>query len=246
GRLLDPRLVPGATDDAGAELDPDEVASVRWSPSVVEEVRPRLDSLTHEERAVLEALALGPALDDALLAAAAGVDPTVVADALAGLRSAGLLLAGHDEPLPLVAGSVAVLVSDADRRRLHDRLARALLERGSSPVPAAEHLVAAGSSGPEVAEALVLAAHEAMAEQPALAGTWLDRAAELGAGSRAQVSRARVAAVQGDLGLAVRLADPLLSDPDDDVRAAASAVLAAACAGLGRWNRAAGAVVGST
>jgi DNA-binding CsgD family transcriptional regulator len=246
GRLVEPRLVPGATDDAGAELDPDEVAAVRWSPSVVEQVRPRLDSLVHDERVVLEALALGPALDDALLAGAAGVDPAAVAGALSGLRSAGLLLAGHDEPLPLVGGSVSVLVSEADRRRLHDRLARALLERGSSPVPAAEHLVAAGSSGPEVAEALVIAAYESMAEQPALAGIWLDRAVELGAGSRAQVARARVAAVQGDLGQAVRLADPLLADPDDDVRAAASAVLAAACAGLGRWNRAAGAVVGSS
>lgn len=246
GRLAEPRLAPGATAADGSPLDGDEVAGLRWSPSVVEQVRPRVDSLGPVERAVLDVLALGPALDDSLLAAAAGVEVSDVADAVAELRTAGLLLHGHDEPLPLVAGSVSALASDADRRRLHDRLARALLDRGGSPVPAAEHLVAGGSSGPDVAEALVLAAHEALAEQPALAGVWLDRATELGAGSRAQVARARVAAVQGELAAAVRLADPLLADADDDVRASASAVLAAACAGLGRWNRAAGAVVGSS
>jgi DNA-binding CsgD family transcriptional regulator len=244
GRLVEARLAAGA--DEGSEADDGEQPDLRWSPSVVEQVRPRLDSLTPDERAVLDVLSLGPALDDALLAAAAGIDASAVPGALAGLRAAGLLLEGHDEPLPLVAGAVGALVSEADRRQLHDRLARALLARGGSPVPAAEHLVAAGSAGPEVAEALVAAAQASLAEQPALAGLWLDRAVELGAGGPALVGRARVAAVQGDLGLAVSLADPLLADADEAVREQAAAVLAAACAGLGRWNRAAGAVVGST
>jgi len=237
GLVVGGRLSHKADDELPAAADPD----ARWSPSVVERTRPRVDALAPEERAVLEALALGPALDDALLAAAADVEPAQVAEALVGLRSAGLLLEGHDEPVPLVGGAVAGLVADADRRRLDDRLARALLSRGGSPVPAAEHLVAAGSSGPEVAAALVAAAGEAMAESPELAAAWLDRAVALGAGSGALVARARVALVQGDLDEAIRLADPLLAEQDDAVREAAAAVLAAACAGLGRWTRAAGA-----
>lgn len=246
GLVVGGRLAPPVADGEAAEAVPSAAhPDERWSPSVVERTRPRIDALAPEERAVLEALALGPSLDDDLLASAAAVPADQVAPALAGLRAAGLLLEGHDEPVPLVCGAVAALVPDAERRRLHDRLARALLARGGSPVPAAEHLVAAGSSGPEVAEALLAAARATLAESPSLASALLARAVELGVGPEAAVAQGRVLVVTGDLEGAVRVADPLLAEPDDAVRAEAAAVLAAACAGLGRWSRAAGAALAS-
>lgn len=199
----------------------------------------RLATTSPGERAVLEALALGPALDDDLLAAVAGLDGAEVVEALAGLRAHGLLLDGHDEPPPAVAAAVAALTPEAERRRAHDRLARALLSRGGSPVPAAEHLVAAGSAGPEVAAALTAAASATVGEAPALAGTWFDRAVAAGAGGLAVVGRARAVALLGQLDVAARLADPLLSDADAAVRAAAASVLAPVAATSGRWARAA-------
>lgn len=199
----------------------------------------RLAATSPGERAVLEALALGPALDDELLAAAAGLDGAEVVGALAGLRAQGLLLDGHDEPPPAVAAAVAALTPEAERRRAHDRLARALLSRRGSPVPAAEHLVAAGSAGPEVAAALTAAASETVGESPALAGAWFDRAVAAGAGGLAVVGRARAVALLGQLDVAVRLADPLLSDADAAVRAGAASVLAPVAATAGRWARAA-------
>lgn len=207
---------------------------------VVERVRAVSAGLDDGARRALAALSLGSTLDDELLAALSDLEPGALAGVVEELRAAGLLVPGHDEVLPIVAEAVAAATPATERRQLHSRLATALVDRGDPPVRAAEHLVAAGAVGPDAAAALVAASDAVVAETPALAREWLERALDAGAeASAVAATRAETAALTGDLDGAVELADTALAEGDTAQRARATAVLAGVLGSRGLWGRSA-------
>jgi DNA-binding CsgD family transcriptional regulator len=207
---------------------------------LVERVRAVSGNLGDDARRAVVALALGSALDDDLLASLAELDPAALADVLDEVRTAGLLVPGHDELVPVVAEAVATAMPDTARRQLHARLAATLVERGDPPGRAAEHLVAGRAVGPDAAATLVAAADAALTETPALAREWLERALDAGADAAAIAAhRAEAAALTGDLDGAVALADTALAEGVAAERARATAVLAGVLGSRGLWGRSA-------
>ncbi|HEX6312688.1 MAG TPA: helix-turn-helix transcriptional regulator, partial [Acidimicrobiia bacterium] len=166
--------------------------------------------------------------------------PAALAGVMDELRAAGLLVSGHDELVPIVAEAAVAAMPDTERRGLHSRLARALVDRGDPPGRAAEHLVAGGVVGPAAAATLVAAGDAAMAETPGLAREWLERALDAGADPAAVAAhRAEAAALTGDVDTAVELADTALAEGAPSERARATAVLAGVLGGRGLWGRSA-------
>jgi DNA-binding CsgD family transcriptional regulator len=207
---------------------------------LVERVRAASGNLTEAAQRALGALSLGSALDDELLTALADLEPGALAAIVDELRAAGLLVPGHDELLPIVAEASAAAMPDTERRHLHARLASALLDRGDPPGRAAEHLVAGGAVGPEAVTTLVAAGNATLAETPALAREWLERALDAGADAATIAAyRAEAAALSGDLDSAVELADTALAEGDPSERARATAVLAGVLGSRGLWGRSA-------
>ncbi|MGH9049159.1 MAG: LuxR C-terminal-related transcriptional regulator [Acidimicrobiia bacterium] len=207
---------------------------------LVERVRAVSGNLGEPARRALGALSLGSALDDELLVALADLEPGALAAVVDELRATGLLVPGHDELLPIVAEAVADAMPTTERRRLHTRLATALVDRGDPPGRAAEHLVAGGAVGPEAVTTLVAAGNAALAETPALAREWLERALEAGADAATIAAyRGEAAALTGDLDSAVELADTALAEGDPSHRARATAVLAGVLGSRGLWGRSA-------
>jgi len=207
--------------------------------AVVDLVRARVDQLPESERRLLVTLSLGSALDDELLAGLAELPGEALGAHVEALRARGLLVPGHDEPLPVIADAVLAITPEADRRRLHGRCAEALTVRGDPPARAAEHVIAAGAAGHDAVATLVAAADAALGE--GLVGTateLLDRAADAGAVDIAG-RRAEAAALGGDLDTALELADAALVESDEPDRARAVAVLGGVLASRGLWSRAA-------
>jgi DNA-binding CsgD family transcriptional regulator len=208
-------------------------------PPVVELARARVDQLPEAERRLLVALSLGSALDDELLAGLAELPRDALGASTDALRARGLLVPGHDEPLPVIADAVLAITPEADRRRLHGRCADAMSARGDPPGRAAEHVIAAGAAGADAVATLVAAADAALGEGlGGTAGELLDRAAEAGAAGIAG-RRAEAAALTGDLDAAVELADTALAEGDAADRARATGVLAGVLGGRGLWGRSA-------
>ena len=207
---------------------------------LVERVRAGSGNLTEAAQRALAALSLGSALDDELLTTLADLEPGALATTVDELRAAGLLVPGHDELLPIVSEAVACATPDTERRRLHSRLATTLVERGDPPGRTAEHVVAGGGVGPAAVATLVAAGSAALAETPALAREWLERALDAGADPVAIAAyRAEAAALTGDLDGAVELADTALAEGASSERARATAVLAGVLGSRGLWVRSA-------
>jgi DNA-binding CsgD family transcriptional regulator len=233
--LLRAWAAAGVLERGGFRDDPGAVPA-----PVVERVRAAGGTLSEPGRRALAALSLGSALDDELLTALAALGPGELTPVVDELRTAGLLVPGHDELLPIVAEAVADAMPGTERRQLHARLASALVERGDPPGRAAEHLVAGGAVGPEAVATLVAAGNAALGETPALAREWLERA--LGAGADASevaAYRAEAAALTGDVDGAIELADLALAEAGPTERARATAVLAGVLGGRGLWGRSA-------
>ncbi|MGQ0802929.1 MAG: LuxR C-terminal-related transcriptional regulator [Actinomycetota bacterium] len=207
-------------------------------PPVIELVRARVDQLPESERRLLVTVSLGSALDDELLAGVAELPAEELGACTDGLRARGLLVPGHDEPLPVIADAVLAMTPEADQRRLHGRCAEAMTARGDPPARAVEHVIASGGTGPDAVSTLVAAADAALGEGlGGTAGELLDRAAEAGAADIAG-RRAEAAALSGDLDTALELADAALAESDEPDRARAVAVLGGVLANRGLWSRA--------
>ena len=205
---------------------------------LVEAVRAETDQLPPPARTVLAALSAGADLDDHLLEQVTGVAGDELGASIDLLRSAGLLIPGREDIVPLVAAAVTELTPEGDRRRFHARLAQALVERGAPPMQAAEHLSAAGANGQEAAAAYAAAGESLLGESPELARTWFDRAAAAGAPPLSiAAGQAEAAALDGDVAEALRLADLAASDPAAAERERARAVVAALLPGRGFWRR---------
>jgi DNA-binding CsgD family transcriptional regulator len=226
----------GSIDRGAFIADPDPTPD-----AVADTISASAAELTPEAHAALTALALGPALDDELLTAlssGAARPGRSAPEIWQELRAAGLLVPGHEEPLPVVADAVAGRLDPAGRRDLQRRIAELLQARGAPASQIADHLVAAEARGPDVAEVLVSAGEAQLGEAPAVASEMLALAVEAGADATSVAgARAEAAALGGDEDSAIALADGAAGGPTAST-ARAELVLAGVLARRGLWARA--------
>lgn len=165
---------------------------------VVARVQQRLARLAPRSTGLARLLALRLGLTDPVLAAAAGLDPADLPAALRSLRDAGLLDPDGEAMVPVVAQAVLADLPPAERRRLHDAVAGALMTAGADPVTAARHLSAAQARTAAAAEVYRTAADALRFRAPAEALSWYEDAVDAGApvGSVA-AGRAEAAALLG-------------------------------------------------
>lgn len=122
-------------------------------------------------------LAVAGDVGDAVLARALAIQLAELADAWRQLREAGLV-AGNSGLVPTVRTAILSDLAAAERRELHDLLARALL--AEDPVAAAEQLRAAGARSPEAVRAYVAQAERLRFREPVAAATWFELALATG------------------------------------------------------------------
>lgn len=201
------------------------------APALLARVQRRFAVLAPGTAAVARVLALRvdgtdeePALGDDVLAAAAGTGDLPAA--LRELRDEGLLTG--ERLVPAVADAVRGELSAAERRRVHDAVARAMIDTGADPLVTARRLRAARVRTPAAAAMYLRAGELTRLTAPATALTWFDDALDAGADpGSAAVGRAEAATL---LGLPVDL------DAADD---RARLLAGAAAAHDGRADRAA-------
>lgn len=224
---------------AAAAQAPEGVAGVgqagRPVPALAARVQQRLARLEQSIADLARVLALRLELPDEALSAAVDLDPSVLAQAVRRLRDLGLLSPDAERLIPAVARVVLADLSPAERRRLHDRVARALLAAGADPVAAATQLSAARARTAGAATVYRAAADRLRFTDPAAALAWYDDAVDAGAAPETVAAgRAEAAALLGNP------VDVDLTDPGDPAGAARVARAAgAAAAHQGRAVRAA-------
>lgn len=204
-------------------------------PALVARVQRRLALAGPGTAELARILALGLDLADETLAAAAGLPGVAQAAAvMRTLRDAGLLDPAGERMIPAVADAVLADLPPAERRRLHDAVAGALLTADADIVLAAEQLRAARVRTPVTADVYRRAGDRLRFTAPAAALAWYDEALDAGAEPAVvAVGRAEAATL---LGLPVDL-DPAGVAPADAARLAL--VAGAAAAQDGRAARAA-------
>lgn len=197
--------------------------------AVVEAVRMRLGHVSETAHALLVALSYGASMTGDELGDLLEVsDYRVVSNAARELHDEGLLTDDGTDVVPLVAEVTAILQPPVERRHHHLNFAAVLEARGGSIVTRAEHLEAAGAPARELADVYVEAADELMADAPALALEWLDRADNLGLSATDLAGRRVDALLRAGRPLdAIRSAEPLFRseapDRSEGLRRAATA-----------------------
>jgi len=151
------------------------------APALLARMQQKLAGLDSGTAELARTVALGLALADGALAAAAGLDPDRLAPAMRALRDAGMLVPGGEQMIPAVAQAILADLPPAGRRRLHDAVARALVATGGDPVAAAGQLSAAHARTPGAAEVYRRAADRLRFTDPAAALAWYDDALDAGA-----------------------------------------------------------------
>jgi DNA-binding CsgD family transcriptional regulator len=215
---LDDTAVARIVGDAlGRPSTPDETARARTDaaglPALVVALAARTvpariqrKLATSESPTLARVLAVTTDLSDSVLAAATGVD---VARGLRALRDEGFLT-GDEQLIPAVAEAIRDDLAPAERRRLHDSVARALLDAGGDPLAVAAQLRAARARTPAAAGAYLAAGERLRLTDPAAAVGWYDDAVDAGADpADAATGRAEAAA---QLGMAVDLDAPTTAD----------------------------------
>ncbi|PZG20901.1 helix-turn-helix transcriptional regulator [Micromonospora craterilacus] len=220
----------------GALREHDPTAGLPTEPprQVVLQFGPDLEHLAPELRRLLIALAAGVPLPVDVLAALLDRAPADVDELVTEIRATGLV--GADGRLtPLVRRAVTALSPAADRTEVWRRLTELQATRGAPVLPLVRSLLAAGVAGECPAATLEAAAEEALATEPALAAQLFATATTAGrpAGGR----HAWAAALAGDLDLALRLSDRLLTTAPPAERAEAALVAATALAHRGQTDR---------
>src|SRR5690606_30966784 len=123
---------------------------------------------------------------------------------------------GSESMIPAVARSVLADLSAAERRRVHESVANALVAAGADPLTAAAQLRAARAYVPASAPVFAAAAERLRFADPAAALGWYDDAATAGADPASlAVGRAETCVL---LGLPTDA--PLAAGPDQAGRAA--------------------------
>ncbi|MBO3737392.1 helix-turn-helix transcriptional regulator [Actinoplanes flavus] len=179
----------------GGDGQPREAGEV--APALLARVQRRFALLGDATVTVARVLALRLDLGDPVLAAACRLDLTVLATALRTLRDEGLLLPS-ERMIPAVAEAVLAELPGAERRRIHDAVAGALLAAGADPVAAAGQLRAARAATPAAATVYRAAGERLRFTDPAAALGWFDDAADAGAGpAELAAGRAEASALLG-------------------------------------------------
>ena len=159
-------------------------------PALLARVQRRFAVLDHTVVTAARVLALRLDLADHVLAAAAGIDVAELAAALRSLRDEGLLVPDGERMIPAVAAAVLGELPAAERRRIHDAVAGALIAAGTDPVAAAGQLRAARAGTPVAAAVYREAGERLRFSDPAAALSWYDDAADAG-GDPATVAAGR-------------------------------------------------------
>lgn len=168
------------------------------SPALIARVQRRFAVLDAPTVALARVLALRLDLRDPVLAAAAGIATDDLAAALRSLRDEGLLVPNDERMIPAVADAVLAELSPAERRRLHDAVAHALIATNADPVAAATQLRAARVHTASAATAYQQAGERLRFTDPAAALGWFDDAADAGADpATTSAGRAEAAALLG-------------------------------------------------
>ncbi|GID43116.1 helix-turn-helix transcriptional regulator [Actinoplanes capillaceus] len=201
GRPVSPEVVEAVHEASGgipvvavaiATAPADGVA-----PALLARVQRRFAVLGDAAVTVARVLALRLDLGDPVLAAACGLDLTGLATELRTLRDEGLLLPS-ERMIPAMAEAVLAELPGAQRRRIHDAVAGALLAAGADPVAAAGQLRAARAATPAAADVYRAAGERLRFTDPAAALGWFDDAADAGAGSpELAAGRAEASALLG-------------------------------------------------
>lgn len=234
-RLLAAWRAAGVIEDGRLGRDPGEAPAV-----AARIVGAEIDQLPPAARIVLGACTVGVPVDDELAGALFGLDPAALAQAVKCLAGAGLLSPVRRAVLPLVVEAVEALTPLLVAQELHARLATVLTDRGVPPSRVAEHLVAGRRHGPGVADLLVRAGDEVLADSPEQAREWYEEAVAAGAAAAPLAARrAEAAALAGATDEALCLADGVVGHPEAPDRFRALAVLAGTLAHRGLWGRAA-------
>lgn len=129
---------------------------------------------------VCRVFALDADLDDDVICRAAGTDHGELAATLRELRDAGLIGADGQQLVPAVAAAVKAELSAVELRRVHDDVAKALIESGSPPLLAATQLRAARVRSQMAAQVYTKAGDELRFTDPETALAWYDDAVEAG------------------------------------------------------------------
>ncbi len=216
---------------------------VSVSVALAERLRHQVDALDPDVATLLEAMATGAALDAGVLGPLLDRRPAELAGTVEAARATGLL-SENGELIPFVRSLFLRLTPVLRSRELQQRLAGLELDRGGSVLVAARQLLGTGASGARIAAILRAAADEALPVDAALTADLLAAAVDAGAPAGELAGRrARAAALTGDLDLALRLADEVLTDrgrgsagpdADDRVTAGLAAAVALGARGLGR------------
>ncbi len=165
------------------------------APALLARVQRRFAALGRPVVTVARVLALELDLPDHVLAGAAGTEAT---GALRILRDEGLLVPDGDRMIPAVAVAVLAELPAAERRRLHDAVAGALLAARADPVAAAGQLRAARAVTPVAATVYREAGERLRFDDPAGALGWFDDAVDAGADPAAVApGRAEASALLG-------------------------------------------------
>ncbi|TDV57304.1 helix-turn-helix transcriptional regulator [Actinophytocola oryzae] len=153
------------------------------SPALLARVQRRFAVLPRQAGAVARVLALHLDPSDDALAAAAEVPHAELPGVLRTLRDEGMLVPGGERMVPAVADAVLADLSGAERRRLHDITARALMATGADPLVVAGQLRAGRVRTPAAADVYRQAGELTRFTDPAAALAWFDDATEAGAES---------------------------------------------------------------
>jgi DNA-binding CsgD family transcriptional regulator len=151
------------------------------TPGLVAWVQQQLALLPAPTADLARVLALRLELPDAALVAAAELPEQQFATAFRQLRDHGLLVPGGEAMIPAVAEAIRSDLTPAERRRLWDAAAGALLAAGGDPVAAATALAAAHARTARAAEVYRAAADRLRFTDPATALHWYEDALEAGA-----------------------------------------------------------------
>jgi len=226
---------PGYSQAPPGEPAASRLVAGRPPPALVARVHRRLALLDPVVAALARVLALRLDLTDDLLAGAAGMAVGGLAPAMRTLRDEGLLVPDGERMIPAVAAAVLADLPPAERRRVFEAVAGALVEGGADPVLAATQLRAARARTPRAAEVYRSAGEQLRFTDPVAAVAWFDDAVDAGADPATLVAgRAEAAALQG---MPVDLDEPTPRSPADRVRLAL--VDGATAAQQGRAARAA-------
>jgi hypothetical protein len=231
-------LIARALQDTG-RFDPRRPAEFRRpdrvnvSPALAERLRYQLEALDPDIYCLLQAMAVGAALDAEVLGPLLDTAPAALADTVQAALATGLLTEAG-ELIPFIRNIVLRLMPMLQSREMQQRLANIQLDRGGSVLTAGRQLLGTGASGSRVAAVLERAGNEALRQSPALAAELFAGTIDAGASAQALAARyAQAAALAGDLDHALRLADQVVSDPAAQDRERGIRVVAAVLAHRG-------------